>query len=264
MSFLDNNFTIRFLVLIVGQLCTLKCRDCSNFSPYADRDHLVYRIEDLIRDIKTLLAHVRGIDILQIQGGEPFIYPHIEKLLTFVISEEKIHSILLATNGTVIPDNSIAELLKNEKIHIRISDYSASVGKEQRLSKAMDEEGARYQIYHFSEGTNEWRALGKNVERDMDDQHLENKFSHCSFHGCMTLEDGKLARCSRAVHASLIQKFTPLPDDFFDVRDSFSTDDLIQWISSARAMEACRYCYGTREGKPIAPAIQLEKDKRNE
>ena len=77
----DKKIHIPYLVVITGQKCTLRCKDCGNFTPYLPQTH--YNINDLCDDINKF-SSVARITLLQIQGGEALIFPMFKELLNIV------------------------------------------------------------------------------------------------------------------------------------------------------------------------------------
>lgn len=77
-------FTVDYLVISVGQACNYKCRDCSNFAPYAPAKFMRYKFDDLSKWITQLAECTDGINTVQIQGGEPFLYSDLGKVITFL------------------------------------------------------------------------------------------------------------------------------------------------------------------------------------
>lgn len=74
-------FNISYMVLCVGQACNYKCKNCGNFAPYAPAEFMRYKLEDIISWMKQILEAVDSIDVLQIQGGEPFAYSDLGRLI---------------------------------------------------------------------------------------------------------------------------------------------------------------------------------------
>lgn len=147
------------IVLVVGQACNLKCRDCGNFCPISVPETKSYNIENVISDLALVLNNVGKIGYLQIQGGEPFIYKDLDKLLMYVIKHKKIGHVEIATNGTVIPKDSVIEAMrKKTNLVVRISDYG--LGNPERLKNVLDANGIKNTLYEFAGGKGTWRKLG--------------------------------------------------------------------------------------------------------
>ena len=254
-----NHFCIPGLVVSVGQKCTLKCKNCGNFSPYASQEHLEYDVFDIIREINSFLDTVDFITEIQIQGGEPFLYKDLEKLVEFTLNEKRILHVTIASNGTIIPPDKIISLCKNPKVTIRISDYSIP-GKKQVLKNYLNNNGINYFCYNFSDNNDKWRDLGGiDTIRENDDSIVEKRFMNCNFQYCLTLENAMLGWCSRSTHAPFIQKFPISDEDIFKFEADGTADckKLREYLSEHKFMETCRYCHGT-DGEAIQPAIQIQ------
>ncbi|MBQ7544082.1 MAG: 4Fe-4S cluster-binding domain-containing protein [Synergistaceae bacterium] len=77
-------FRISNLVISTGQACSYKCRDCGNFAPYSPSKFMRYSFEELSGWMTMLAESVDSIRIVQIQGGEPFLYSELGKLIQFL------------------------------------------------------------------------------------------------------------------------------------------------------------------------------------
>lgn len=56
-------------------------------------------------------------------GGEPFLYPHLQEIVEYLIGQKKVLGIMLITNSTIMPAPQVLELLRNPKVFVEISDY---------------------------------------------------------------------------------------------------------------------------------------------
>ena len=97
------------IVVIVGQNCTLKCKDCANFSPYLSKILPFYPTQEIIADMQELIKEAQ-IAYLQFQGGEFFYHPDAREILAFAVRSPRIHSICIATNATIIPKDSVLNI----------------------------------------------------------------------------------------------------------------------------------------------------------
>src|SRR5690606_6460518 len=78
-------------------------------------------------------AHSLNCKMVQFIGGEPTLYPHLNKL----ISDAKnigYEFIEVYTNGTVISDEHIKTFIKND-VHIAFSIYSNESGTQEIITK---------------------------------------------------------------------------------------------------------------------------------
>jgi hypothetical protein len=74
----------------------------------------------------------------------------------------------------------------------------------------------------------------------------------------LTLENGVIARCSRAVIAQQIQGFSVDDGDFLivDKADDFGRR-LRKYVNHPRCMQACCYCNGSLGSELVEAAIQM-------
>lgn len=212
----------------------------------AKKENLLYEWRSVIRDLSSVLHCVNNIRVLQIQGGEPFLHPDLDKVLDFCAGQSKIWQTDIATNGTIMPTNAMMEKIKTMGIRLRISNYSVSHEKGAALHEKCAKLGIVSSIYHFAYGKNEWADLGGiDTPREENDEVVRERFFSCAFRKCLTLENGELNRCSRIHVAHSLQGFKPRADDHVDVRESQELKRRIQWyLRHVDFPEACRYCLG--------------------
>ena len=92
--------------------CNMKCVFC-----YVDGDRTgIWTPEELKPIFEE--AHDLGMRKIQLSGGEPLIYPHLEPVLEDLSGLEV--DILMATNGTLITPQK-AELLARHKVKVGVS-----------------------------------------------------------------------------------------------------------------------------------------------
>lgn len=188
------------------------------------------------------------MECLQIQGGEPFLYTDLDKLIMYCQSSGKAQQIMVATNGLVSVKTEMFQILRENHVIVRISDYA--VDKERALAfyRQCKAQGVAVTYYEFGTENGKWFLLGGgNNLYSEDDAETEEKFQSCSFNICLTLEDKKLVYCSRAVNAADVQGFEMKKGDYVlaSKDNNKFADELRRFVSHPHFMEACRYCRGT-------------------
>ncbi|MDD6796067.1 MAG: radical SAM protein [Clostridiaceae bacterium] len=262
-----ERYKISFLVTSVGEACNLKCRDCGALAPYADQKHMRRNIKDIKRDFELLFNAGIEIERLQIQGGEPFLYSELDNLIKWLYSQNKIDKIVVATNGTIIPNTDLLEVLKDCNVEVRVSNYNVSSIKD--TSKTTYEICKNFGIdtwyYEFTSGQSKWYDKGgPYMKYDMDKMAAKIRFENCKNNGCLTLADSRLVYCTRAINAIDVLKFQPFDGDELRVTDSADLLEKIkEYIENKHYMKACMYCYGCDENKMIEPAQQLKLGEYN-
>ena len=243
------------LVAVTGQACTLRCKDCGNFSPLASSEYPLYDADDIISDLKIILKYT-AIKNIQYQGGEPFLHPKLSKLIFFAINDNRIDNCVISTNGTIIPDIDTI-LLQHKKVQIRISNYPVTSIKAKKLQEYCIKNGINNRFYEFAGNKGMWHDMSR-FERDFE--HADNRFKNCAFNGCLTLENHRLGYCSRSTIAESVQGFIPKDDDYLEINNyPMFENQLSNYISYPHFMEACTLCNGTDNPILIEPAVQLKR-----
>ncbi len=250
--------SIHNMFICVGQACNLKCKNCGNLAPYSPKEYMRYDVNEIISDIASILKYFR-IEHLGIQGGEPFLYSDIDRLLVYLGDHDDVCDITIATNGLIQPKAHTMELLHRYNITVRISDYQNYNSTTVTLKKKLEDLGIRVKYYQFAGGTNSWSYMGgTEVTREENDSEVQARFQNCDFRVCTTLENGRIAHCSRAMNAARVQGYDLSPGDTVTVRGNENLlNDITDYYDSFRFMESCRYCFGTSGTRKIDPAEQI-------
>jgi len=151
----------RLLALSVGQACNYRCRDCLNFAPFALKENKRYLLEDIKKDIKSAMSFFKKIDIFHIQGGEPFLYKELGELIYYVgqFYGHIVRKMVIATNGSIIPNDALLKVIKDNDAEIRISDYKNEHNNSVLINKLI-ENNIQYRVYRFADGTGMWKLPG--------------------------------------------------------------------------------------------------------
>lgn len=255
-------FTLPYLVFSVGQACNYNCVDCGNMAPNAPRDYMRYHIKDMKRELHLLLSVVDTIKELQIQGGEPFLHTDLLELIVWIANYRKVEHIVIATNGSLIPQDDILEIIRKNKVHIRISDYQVTPEKTQQLVKKLKEKEIEYSLYSFVEDGGMWFDL--NHRGSNSKKAARRRFALCRFHSCLTMERGRLARCSRGNNAPDIQGFQVKKRDYCELDEKEDNrKNIIEYFYYPCAMESCCYCYGTSPSHMVKAARQAKVNNKD-
>lgn len=221
----------KFLAISVGQACSLKCKDCANFS---------------------------RIDVVHIQGGEPFLYSKLIEILKFLEKYDYLYNkIQIATNGTIIPNEELRAYLSLHRgtIEIRISRYP-NINIEE-LVKVLGKENIRYRIYDFANNDGKWLSTGglDYYDNNENEAYQRRKVYDCPWSGCFTMENGKIGRCARSIPAISLQNIKYRDEDHIKIEES-SIEDFQRYIMFIKPLECCKFCTGGY-GDEIDPAKQL-------
>lgn len=237
--------------------CNLKCKYCMLRIPYME----LHRDEPaavILENIERTLEIVDSIKTLDVSGGETFLYSELVSLLNRLKNYPHIFSINVVTNGTLIPDDTVFDAMKNSNIVLKISDY----GDMSRKIPEIEEKCREKDIPCFVQSC-DWYDLSPQEGLERSAGELQKLFDTCTLKdNCIRNWDGIIYRCGfqglwsdeRVLpHTALIRK------DGIDLRDR--ADDRVlkrrlkEYLASAVPFEICKYCRGNTS--PIPRAIQL-------
>ena len=224
------------LVVIITTKCTLKCRHCCNLIPHYGKGSYNLPLNELVEDIKRIMAAVDYCVSLELIGGEPFLYPDLAKLLEEVLSLDKILEIELTTNATFIPSTNVLQLLKHPKIYVRISEYP-NLEKQSTVIGALKKNGIHCSVARDMV----WKDWGEPVNHGRTYDQLKLIYNQCSVSlTCKTLLNGKIYACARAAHLHDLKYC--IDNEYVDVRSSERLGDDIKEFFLRNISHSCNYC----------------------
>lgn len=251
----DGKLIIPRMVITTGPRCTLQCKDCVQLmadykEPY-DLD-----IREMLGDLRAIFSRggvdrCIGIDLI---GGEPLVYPHLDVLLEELIKNDKITYVEIFTNGTKIPEEPVLKQLQNPKVAVNISDYGNIVLLSRFVSK-LD----AYGIISYCLSDEMWIDAGGHQARGRTESELRDIYLSCgSGKMCKTLMKGKLFDCSRAAYLHDLGYVKDIP--YINVKEAAkgetAKEEILNYFLKTTST-ACDYCdFNAPDKKYIAPAQQ--------
>lgn len=248
---------IPHLGILLTTACNLNCKDCADLIPY--RAVTRYKKEEFMQDLDKVLESVDCIKEILLIGGEVFLYKELEDILEYCKKQKKIESIILTTNGTIIPDTHMLSLLKHTKVILRISGYNDTIAPQRKeLIKVIDSYGIQYQNLDGMV----WYRIGKNHFRNRSKKQLYEIFQSCGMSSCVCMNSkGEIFFCSRQMTAYETNFYpTPYEEEFIAVRKLSIEQLRFKWkqFYSIPYLSTCNYCDGiTSESRPILAAVQM-------
>ena len=239
---------IPYLEVFITTQCNLKCEKCSNLIPHlAKQQHI--SADEVITNIENLLRWTQYIYRLKLHGGEVFLHPDLPKLIHYVLSNKRLLSIRLTTNGTIIPNELILNALAGSRIVVQISDYEIASGKIPKLIEKLKEHNIKC-VY-----------LKDRFWRDMGDFSLResNRFFECTIKRCTSMLNNEIYVCSRAAMALNEHEISK---SYHINLSSTSQKEFKSHLKKLYTIpnEACSYCDGdTKFAKSIPAGKQVSK-----
>lgn len=244
---------------ILGNYCTLRCKNCIEMIPYHLERNFVDK-EEVLKDCKHLIKSCSFLPFLYLVGGEPFLYPELKELLKELLKIKNLGYIKIITNGTVIPDDSLCELLKNERIVLCLSNYTDAITGEllshiyKTIEKLKQEE-----ISYFSSYAKTWMEINCD-KKEKSEEELQYNFLHCYGANCHALHRGILYRCQHQYAGGMrLGKFDVKESDIIHIHE-YTVEELRKRCDEFEEMlyiDACRYCNRPFDTKEVLAGEQL-------
>lgn len=254
--------SIRFLVLWVGTKCTLRCKNCCNLIPYVRP--LSYDTQKIINNLAYVTKDI-VVETLQIQGGEPFTHPQLDKIILDCVQNPNIKRIEVASNGTVFPHDSTLEILKKykDRIMLRFSKYKCVESRQNDVSVYMLNAGVKVTHYDFMFGNGLWfdsGGIAQNYNKNL--KEVKEIYRKCSNRSCWVLANDYMAICGKIINLlelkggeleeNNILNISELADKNIPFMDSLQEFDRKY---TEEVPHLCGYC--KMQNTFIEPAIQI-------
>lgn len=257
--------------------CTLKCRLCSNYSPYVLLDLRRYPLQVCTKAIDKFFQIITYVGIFTISGGEPLLHPNLFELLEHLQNYSlNIGEVQVVTNGTLVPSQKILEPLKQwgQKAFLIVDNYGAELStKIKEIDMLLANENIRHTIRNYTisdphcGGWVDFGPLTKQTQRSLE--LAEKLFAKCSvaqnLHFCFPIMGSEMWPCAPAKRRAQLG-FEADPSEYIDLFDDSLTieeqREKIRAIYRKKSLSACAYCTGLCEDSVrVVPGEQLTSEE---
>ncbi len=247
------------LTLLITHKCTLNCRDCVQFIPYhKNKQH--YDKEVIFSYLDKLDEIYDFVTVFRIHGGEPFMHPDLFEILEYAQKKESFKTILVTTNGTILPDREKFAKLDPHKVHFLFSNYGSLSNKMPELIALFDQLEFAWEHHPLDK---EWFDCSVTGFRNKPENELQQMYKSCA-HICIQITDGKLFTCSNIGTAGYMLGIMPKDVieyvDFMDPNKTIAQlrEEMRVFLYGMDYFKGCNWCTGYTESEqiPIPPAIQ--------
>ena len=131
-----NKINIPQIEFAITTHCTLRCKHCTNYIPYVEKDkHCIITFEQFKIYLDNLLKNANRLNSIILLGGEPLLNRDLHKMVQYSIKNKKIENVYIVTNGTLDFSEELKKIIekKNKKLYIWISDYTANKQLEKKI-----------------------------------------------------------------------------------------------------------------------------------
>jgi hypothetical protein len=246
--------------VLVTEKCTLNCSHCNMFMPHFEAP--IHReLNTIISDIDSFFNIVDYVSVFHLVGGEPFLYPNIEGVVRHIVDNyvDRIDKLIITTNGTILPKQSMIEVLKSNPIILSVSDYTDKLENiKKKVVKVLDTYKEN-NVNHYVRTEIEWYDFGDlRIKGGRTTEQLINHFDSCTapFRG---LNDGKFYYCHLNTSAVRTKLFPLNENDYLDIH-TISKEQLLKFdlgYTDLGYITFCDNCNGCNTG--IKVPVSYEK-----
>ena len=248
-----NKCVLSKIDTVITSRCTLKCENCNMFISHVPVQCDI-ELNRLKKNFEIFFESVDYVYEYTLLGGEPFLHRDIADIISFLGGKygEKIGRINLISNGTIVPDGNVIDILRNFHVTVHISDYTKTVDYGSHLEKLKNKllsNGIEYYVIT----NNTW----KDVIYPREGFHTDAPRQHMLLcgHSTHSVADGKLYWCDPAFAAECFLNFSSQEDDYLDLEANKSNHTkykaslnimryLLGDVNARGYMSICEKCAG--------------------
>ncbi len=250
---IDGYRVIPRVAIMHSNICSLKCHNCCDMLPQVKKPYYIPAAE-IISDLELLLSGVDLCMSVDLTDGEGLLYRELDEVLDFVLNNPKIATVMLISNGTIMPKESTLKLMRHPKFWINVSDYGIPE-RSNPVIAALSSNSINLSVTRDLA----WKDLKVNSiqKRTESRELLRYEFLRCRNKLCSKAYiHRKLYACMPAFRMSNLGIFES-ERDYITINESDSPDQIwekIYHICMLDYIDACDYCNFENTGVDIIPA----------
>jgi hypothetical protein len=260
-----NRLFVELSQICITERCTLKCVKCAHACNYVSKNGKDMPIDMVKKSADIFFSYVDIVKEFVLIGGEPFLYKKLDEAIEYIGKRYRKKMIMfsITTNGTILPNNHLIELIKKYGVTLRISDYSYTIPS---LKAAYDK---LYNIinsidYIVLDSEKEpWFDYGfGEVDNGTDEEKLRAVFKNCST-PCREIRGSKYYYCVMARSVAVNTGRDTGLDEYLALDRDMEREELLGYgmgYIPNGYLSMCRYCRGAdMYDHPIRAAVQMQK-----
>lgn len=259
-----NEIKLDRIEIFMTSMCTLNCEKCISYIPYF-KHRVIAPLDTLKKDIDLLFSKVDYVYKLKLLGGEGFLYPYLIEYVDYIYQNyhNKIESIRIGTNGTIIPKEDLVQMCLRDEVTVDISDYSQAVPELSKLDlvrETLEQKGVSVDIKRTGE---QWLDMGfpQNIPRERTQESISKQYEKCAMF-CRQFSEGKLFFCCSNCAAIKAELYDINENDYFDFQKDFTKKELLEYELGFCNLGYTNFCALCRGGSDEANPYHIEVAKQ--
>lgn len=253
-----NALFLQSLDVAITDKCSLRCRDCSNLMQYFESPQDAEK-EQLLETVDRIMQAADFVAELRVLGGEPFVSKELPAYIERLCQYQNIWSVVVYTNGTILPKGESLSCLRRKNVVVRISNYGPVSRHVPELVRLFEENEILYSVANDLK----WQDCSGFDFRGRTEPALETLYQTCCVKGTLALRNGMLYACPFAANAAALGAVPAEADEtlaILDGKDTAALREELQTFLEKPFFKICNYCAGRPlDGLLFPAAIQTPK-----
>ncbi len=248
---------IEKLSFSVTQKCNLRCKDCTAFIPFIEKqEHR--KTEEIFAEMDQLDALCETIEHIEISGGEALLHPDIYEIIAYALSKKSFRHVRLATNGRIVPKKEELQKYDANRFYMTTSNYGDLSTKRTELFALLLELG----IDCNSLDTLDWSDCAKFQFGNKTEEEMIAAYNTC-WNTCNISFDGRFFRCGFLKSAHLLHGIPSGEIESVNYMDKEKSKEEIQqelreYLYGKRYYKGCNWCIGRCETEHVSVPLAAQ------
>lgn len=269
-----NRCVLSKIDTVITSRCTLKCKNCNMFICHVAHPKDI-ELDKLKRNFDVFFESVDFVYEYTLLGGEPFLHKDLKEIISYLGDEYggRIGQINLISNGTIVPDDDVIQIMKRNNVSVHISDYTSTVPYKERLQQ-VTELFSKSSIMYYVIPNNTWKDV---VYPDLSytAEDIREHMLLCG-HSTHSVDFGRLYWCDPAFAAEYFTEFSSRTDDSLDLASNQknhsphdATVNILRYlwgdVNERGYMSICEKCAGVGKDNQriVAAGVQVKEIRQN-
>lgn len=256
---------------VITSRCSLKCKNCNIFISHVPVQNDI-QFKCLKSNFDIFFDSVDYVYEYTLLGGEPFLHKEIVNIISYLGDKyyKKIGKINIISNGTIIPNQNVIEVLQKYNVTVHISDYTNVIDYTKKLVELRKILSVN-RIEYYVIPNNTW----KDVVYPNEGYSTGNPKNHMLLcgHSTHSVGNGRLYWCDPAFAAENFMGFKAKKDDSLDLAENKKNNSkyeatlnimkyLLGEVNDKGYMSICKKCagLGCDNNRVVTAGIQIERE----